>query len=248
MSDIVKTEAVVLSKINYGDTSLILSVFTESYGKMSVIIKGARNPRSKFGMTADPLNYVQMVIYKKDNRDLQLLSSVDIISHHPRIKEDLDKTQYALAILELIKKLTVENESNTKLFKGLVKILSQMESGREHPGFSYGRFYLFFLSELGYELQIDECGICKEVIGKLSGGFSFDTGIVCSDCYELHPGLYFLSAELLNHIFCLKSNISVNNISLELIKQTNIFLEKYTKAHIPDFSGIQTLNYYNNFK
>ncbi|MFO7524168.1 MAG: DNA repair protein RecO [Ignavibacteriaceae bacterium] len=248
MSEIVKTEAVVLSKINFRDTSLILSVYTEMYGKMTVIIKGGRNPRSRFGMTADPLNHVQMVIYKKDNRDIQLLSSADIISHYPRIKEDLDKTQYALAIMELIKKLTSENESNKKLFKGLVKILSQLESNREHPGISYERFFMFFLSELGYELQIYNCGFCKKEIGKQSGGFSFETGIVCSECHESHPGLYFLSAELLNHLFCLKNNISVNNIALDLIKQTNIFLERYTKAHIPDFSGVHTLSYYNNSK
>ena len=40
MSEIIKTEAVILSKMNYGDTSNILSVYTKDYGKLSVIIKG----------------------------------------------------------------------------------------------------------------------------------------------------------------------------------------------------------------
>jgi DNA repair protein RecO (recombination protein O) len=248
MSDIIKTEGIVLSKLNYGDTSLIISVYTESYGKMSVIIKGARNPKGKLGMIADPLNYVQMVIYKKDTRDLQLLSSVDIISHYPRIKEDLDKTQYALAILELVKRLTLDNETNKKLFKGLVKILSLIDSAKEHPGILFGRFYFFFLSELGYALQITKCGICETEIGKRSGGYTFETGFVCVNCFESHPQLNFVSAELLAYFFCLINNRTVQNISVDLIRQANIFLDRYTKNHIPDFTGIQSLNFYNNFK
>lgn len=247
MSEIIKTEAVVLSKLNYGDTSLIISVYTELYGRISVMIKGGRNPKSKMGMIAEPLNHVQIVVYKKDTRDIQFLSGIDLISHYPRIKDDLQKTQYALAIIELIKKLTVENEVNKKLFKGLTRILSLIDSDDEHPGVLFGRFYLFFLSELGYALQFSNCGICKKEIGKRSGGFNLDAGFVCAECYESHPGLNFASAELLNYFFCLNNKIRVNNISLDLIKQANIFLDKYSKHHIPDFTGIQSLSIFNNF-
>lgn len=245
MSDIVKTEAVVLSKVNYGDTSLIVSVYTEQYGKLSVIIKGGRNPKSKYGIIADTLNHIQLVLYKKDTRELQLLSSVDIISHFPRIKEDIEKTQYALAIAELIKRLTVENETNKRLFKGLTKILSLIDSEKEHPGVLFGRFYIFFLSELGYAIQISQCGICGGEIDKNSVGFSAETGFVCSNCFESHPGFSFISAELLYYFFCLINNITVKSISIDLIKQANIFLDRYTKHHIPDFSGLNSLNLFN---
>lgn len=247
MSEIIKSEAVVLSKLNYGDTSLIVSVYTELFGRMSVIIKGARNPKGKFGLIADTLNHIQIVVYKKDTRDLQLLSSADIISHFPKIKENLDKTQYALAIVELVKRLTVENETNKRIFKGLIRILSLINSSNENPAILYGRFYLFFLSELGYAVQIKECGICGNDIGNKSSGFSFETGFVCANCFDAHPGLNFISAELLHYFFCLINNKNVNNISIDLIKQANIFLDRYTKHHIPDFNGIQSLNFYNNF-
>ena len=119
MSEIVKTEAVVLSKMDYRDTSSILSVYTKDYGKISVILKGVRNPKSKKGFVAEPLNHLHIIIYRKDSRELQLLSSADLISHFPRIKEDLDRLKYSLAILELVKNLTPDNEVNTRLFNGL---------------------------------------------------------------------------------------------------------------------------------
>ncbi len=107
MSDIIKTEAVVLSKINYGDTSSIVSLYTESDGKLSAIVKGGRGPKSKIGKIIDPLNHLQVIIYKKTTRDVQILSDANLISHFVNIKEDLDATKYSFAIIELVKNLTV---------------------------------------------------------------------------------------------------------------------------------------------
>ncbi len=87
MSEIIKTEAVVLSKLNYGDSSLIVTLFTKEYGKLSAIIKGARNPKSKMGLVIDPLNHLQIILYKKDTRELQIISSAEILTYFPKIKD-----------------------------------------------------------------------------------------------------------------------------------------------------------------
>ena len=141
MSEIIKTEAVILSKMNYGDTSNILSVYTKDYGKLSVIIKGAKSSKSKSGLIADPPNLVQIVIYKKDTRDLQVLSSIDLISYFPKTKEDIERLKYSFAIIELVKKLTPENETNLRLFSGLSRILSLIDSSDENPKILFGRFF-----------------------------------------------------------------------------------------------------------
>jgi DNA repair protein RecO (recombination protein O) len=81
--------------MNYGDSSSIALLFTEDLGKISVIVKGARSPKSKYGKIVDPLNYLSVVLYKKETRDLQLLSGADIIEHYPAMKNDLNKLGYA---------------------------------------------------------------------------------------------------------------------------------------------------------
>ena len=43
MSEIIKTEAMVLTKMDYGDTSKIVSLYTKDFGKLSAIIKGGRS-------------------------------------------------------------------------------------------------------------------------------------------------------------------------------------------------------------
>lgn len=247
MSEIIKTEAIVLSKLNYGDTSLIISLFSESHGKLSAIIKGGRNPKSKMGSIADPLNHLEIIFYKKDTREIQFVSNAALISNHTKIKENLEKSSYSLAIIELIKKLTVDNETNVKLFKGVIKIFKLIEDEKEIPGILFGRFFIFFLSELGYELPTENCAICENKLNKARITVSYEQGFLCSDCSN-EPNTNFLAnAELLNYFFCLKNNISDKNMSLDLVNKANLFLERYTKSHIPDFAGIKSLKLFNNF-
>lgn len=245
MSEIIKTDAVVLSKLNYGDTSSIVTLYTQTDGKISVIVKGGRSPKSKIGKIIDPINHLQIIIYKKNTRDVQVLSDANLISHFVNLKEDLNALKYGFAIVELVKNLTAEHEDNQKLFKGLIKILNLINDRKENPAFLFGRFLLFFLSELGYELSIDKCFVCgKELNAKNTLGFDFNNGIMCSDCFESHSGVEALSAELFNLILCLKTNRLADKFKVELMDKFNFLMEQYLRFHITSFKGIQSLRIY----
>jgi DNA repair protein RecO (recombination protein O) len=245
MSEIIKTDAVVLSKLNYGDTSSIVSLYTETDGKISAIVKGGRSPKSKIGKIIDPINHLQVIIYKKNTRDVQILTDANLVAHFLNIKEDLDATKYGFAIIELVKNLTAEHEVNEKLFKGLIKILSLINDKKENPAFLFGRFLLFFLSELGYEISIDKCSLCgNNLKAKENIGFDFNSGLICSDCFESHPGLEGISAELFELIFCLKTNRLAEKFNVVLMDKFNLLIERYLKFHITDFKGIQSFQIY----
>ena len=160
MSEIIKTEAVVLNKIDYRDTSVIASLDTEDLGRISAILKGGRSPKSKTGRIVDPLNHLQIIIYKKDTRELQLLSDAEIISHFSKLKENLSALKYSYAVIELVQKLTAVDQQNKKTFKGIVRILSLLEKGEEKPEVLFGRFFIFLMKETGYDIQLQKCSIC----------------------------------------------------------------------------------------
>ena len=214
MSKIIKTEAVVLSKLNYGDSSSIVSLFTKEYGKISAMLKGGRNPKSKLSLIVDPINYLEIIFYNNPSRDLQILSSADIKAYFHKIKEDLDKLKYAHSVIELIKNLSVEHEVNKKLFSGIIRILELIGKGEENPAVSFGRFFLFFLKELGYEFQ---------------------PGINNIDNITINPELFL-------YFNCLKKNESPGNVSPDVINGAVTFLENYLKYHVSDFKGLQSLN------
>lgn len=243
MSEILKTEAVVLSKMDYRDTSNILSLYTKDFGKISVILKGGRSPKSKSGFIAEPLNYLQIIIYKKDNRELQFLSGLDLVSHYPRIKEDLEKLKYSLAILELIKKLTPEQETNIKLFNGITRILFLIDSSKESTKVTFGRFFLFFLKETGFEIQLKHCSSCQNTVnGNESFGYNYETGILCSRCISNFRIDFNLSQELFNYLLCLKQNKNADSFKNFTADKAIVFMERHIKFHFPDFKGVNSFH------
>ena len=242
MSEIIKTEAVVLSKLNYGDTSNIVTLYSKDYGKFSAIIKGGRSPKSKIGLIIEPLNHIQVIVYQKESRELQLISGADLISYFPQVREDFDKLKYSQSVIELLKKLTVDHEVNARLFKGVVRIISLFESSNEAPIILFSRFFLFFLTELGYGLQLDKCSICGRT--NLNGNelsYNYEFGIFCNDCKKKHLETGSISSELFNYLICLKGSKKIEIKSINTVEKAITFMEKHLMYHIPDFKGIQTL-------
>ena len=245
MSEIVKTEAIVLSKMNYGDSSSIASLFTEDLGKISVIVKGARSPKSKYGKIVDPLNYLAVVLYKKESREIQLLSQADIVEHYPNIKNDLSKLGYAYGVVELVKNLLADREVNKKIFKGMVKILSRLNSGEEKSEITFGRFFMFLLKETGYEIQIDSCALCGKQ--KFDGDvfYNFEKGLICGECKKTVVDNYDINLELFRYLNCLKTNESAETFSNLILRKAIVFMENHLKYHVPDFKGISSLKLFN---
>jgi DNA repair protein RecO (recombination protein O) len=248
MSEITKTEAVVLHKIKYGDTSIIVTLFTKDYGKMSAIVKGGRNPKSKLGLVVDAFNHLQIVFYQKESREVQLISSADIISHFPNLKSDLESLKYAQAVLELVKNLTAEHEVNLKLFNGVIRIFSLMDESKESAKVLFARFFIFFLSELGYQLQLETCSGCgKKELAKNELSYNYELGIFCTDCRMNIVESFCINAELFNVLICLKFNKTISNMSFNLVDNAISFMEKHLKHHVPDFKGIQSISLFNNY-
>ncbi len=242
MNEIVKTEAIVLSKLNYGDSSKIVSLYTNEFGKLSAIIKGGRNAKSKIGLVVDVLNHIQIILYKKDTREIQVISDASLLSPFLKIKDDFDKLKFAQAIIELLQKLTVEHEINHRLFRGVIRILALLNSSNEMPIILFGRFFIFFLEELGYAIQLDECSVCgKTNIYNKELSYNLEIGILCDECRHNHLESYVINPELFNYLNCLKFNKKIELTNVSVAEKSILFMEKYLMFHIPDFRGIQSL-------
>ena len=90
MSDIITSEAVVLRSMKYRETSKIVTFYTKEAGKISGIVKGARQSKNKYGSTLEPMSYVSLVFYQNEKRDLQMVSSCDWVKTFRYLMEDID--------------------------------------------------------------------------------------------------------------------------------------------------------------
>ena len=242
MSEIIKTQAIVLRRINFGDSSKIATFYSEDFGKISAIIKGARSPKSKTGFLIDTTNLLQIVLYKKETRDIQIVSDVDLIKSYSHIRDDYEKFKHASAILELLTNLTLENEQNKKLFEGTVKIFSLLDGAGDNPKLLFAKYFLFFLKEIGYELQFNNCSICRKPLNtELSVSYNYENGMICGECRKDRLIVYDFTKELFNLMLCLNSrnnNIPYGEKELDLIIQ---LLERFLMNNVNEFKGIKSL-------
>jgi len=242
MSQIEKTEGIVLSKLDYSDSSKIVSLYTEEFGKISAIVKGGRGKNSKVGLVVDPLNIVNFVLYNKAQREVQLISGAEMVFYPVHLHDDFDSMKYAYAVLELLKYLTVENEANQRLYKGSRKILQLMDAKQEPSEIIFLKYFLFILQETGFEIQMDACSIChKEIEKERVNGFNYEHGMLCYDCKNLYHTFLEIPMELFEQIYSLKVGKRLKSYNLPAMKKLIIALEKFLKFHVQGFSGIKSL-------
>jgi len=120
-----KTEGIILKRRDFGEADRILTVFTLSRGKISVLAKGVRRITSKRGGNVELLNRV--IIYLYQGKGMPILTEAESIETFSKIKEDLTLSIYAYHLIELIDKLTAENQENRVLYEHLVKVLKKLE-------------------------------------------------------------------------------------------------------------------------
>ena len=198
---IVKTEAIVLKRINYGDTSRIVSLLTKDYGRLSVIAKGARSPRSRLGPVLDTLNHLQVVLYRKEGKDLHLLSQCDLLSRFTRLTDDLHRLGCALSVLDLVSASSHYDEDSTILFGTALESLNAMDSGPD-PYSVLLYFQTRLLCILGFQPDFSCCTGCKAVVGlsgTKNGVFRLTAdGILCPTCKPAHSTWLGITQEALS--------------------------------------------------
>lgn len=153
---IITTEAIILHSRKYSDTSKILVAFTRDEGKVSLIAKGARNPKSKFGGCLEPLSFSSLTIYKKANKELHTLGKAEIITPLRRLTADYDKLTTALSIAEAVNLTQINETPHRELFDTVYAVLHALNDA-EHNNFSHIVWFQLRLAALmGFMVEMEE--------------------------------------------------------------------------------------------
>jgi DNA repair protein RecO (recombination protein O) len=249
MRTIEKTEAVVLRSMKYLESSKIVTLYTAEYGKLSVIAKGARQRKNKYGAALEPMTHLSAIVYRKDGRNLQVLGDCDIVHPFRRLMEDLDKMSVGLAVIELMNIVTHEEEKNSTLFALLVETLHHLDIATEPPSLLLYFFELHLSSILGFHPAFELCAGCgKNIRGH--GGVKNDLWVLMGSGGFLHEGCYRESGagyhlsvkafDLLLHLLDSPpgSVMEGNTRNKPVEDEVGRFLWTYMQYHIP---GIKLL-------
>ena len=83
-----KTEAIVLRGIRFGEADRVLHLYTPERGRVSAIAKGVRRAKSRFGGRLEPFFRLDLVLYE-GRSDLLTVTSAETLAGHPRLREDM---------------------------------------------------------------------------------------------------------------------------------------------------------------
>ncbi|HKO80616.1 MAG TPA: DNA repair protein RecO [Chitinophagaceae bacterium] len=113
------TKGIVLRTVKYGETSVIVTIFTELFGIQSYLVNGVRTASKKGSGKANlfqPTSILEMVVYHNELKQLQRIKEFRWSFLYQHILSDVRKNAVALFMVELLTKCLKQPESNPDLF------------------------------------------------------------------------------------------------------------------------------------
>ena len=174
---VLKQPTWILHQRPYRDTSSIIDIFTRDFGRVSIIAKGGRSPKSKFRGLLRPFFPIKLSWYSGKN--LGNLVEIDVVGKPYNLIGDSLLSAYYLN--ELILKFLVKDDPQVEIFDLYSRtILDLIETGDIAPVLR--KFELEFLKLIGYGLNLEfEAVTHLPVRDDLFYEYNPDIGLVISD-------------------------------------------------------------------
>jgi DNA repair protein RecO (recombination protein O) len=176
-----KTEALVLRSIRYGEADRILHLYTPRHGRLGAIAKGVRRARSRFGARLEPFFHVRIVLYE-GRSDLLTVTGVDTVDPNAGLRDRAETLDAAARACDALARLFDSAEAHPEVFTLLDNELALLSDDPVHARASNGlAFRLKLLLAAGILPQLASCVSCGEPDG-LSGFSPAAGGVVCGSC------------------------------------------------------------------
>lgn len=181
MAGPVKTEAVVLRSIRYGEADRILHVYTPMRGKLSAIAKGVRRSKSRFGGRLEPFFRLNLELHE-GRSDLMTVTGAETISAYATLRADERALDGAARACDSLGRVFDSGEPHPEVFNLLCSALAMLD---QEPQKATDEFQVAFRLKLllaaGFAPQLAACASCGEA-DELVGFSPAAGGVICASC------------------------------------------------------------------
>ncbi|MCY7288789.1 MAG: DNA repair protein RecO [Cryobacterium sp.] len=183
------TDAIVLHAVPYLESSRILRLATREAGVLSVVARGARSSKKRFGSAVDLFAEGQAQILVKPGRDLHALTTFDVTRSRVGLATDLGRFTAASALVECVMRV-VHDEAAPRVYQGVASGLDAIAEAAEADtvALTLGVFWRL-VSEVGFMPSLDRCAECHaEIRPEADARFSHAAGgVLCPLCAKMAP-------------------------------------------------------------
>jgi DNA repair protein RecO (recombination protein O) len=232
-----KTRGIVLRTIKYGDTSLIVSMFTELFGVQSYIVNGVRSskPKAAKGNLLQPGNILELVVYHNEIKNLQRISEFKLGYIYSAVHYNVVKNTVALYMIELLQKCLKQPEQHLDLYYFTENTLQLLDVSALPI---VANLPLYFTLKLGEHLGFRLNGRFSEYtpyLDLLEGTFS--------DLPPHHPDhLDPTSSELTDQLFQCTTVQHLADITMNKERRRKLLYAylDFFRLHLPDFTEMHS--------
>ena len=234
-----KTKGIVLRTVKYGETSLIVTIFTELFGLQSYLVNGVRAATKKGTPKAtffQPAAILDLVAYRNEFKNLQRLKEFRWAFLYQHILSDVKKNAVALFMVELLTKCLKQPEANAELFYFVEDALHHLDSANDTVTANFPLFFALHLAVFfGFRIA-DEYSENIHYLDLEEGRFVEDQP---KHSYYLQDR----EAAAVSHILKIMQPEELQEVVLnqEMRRRITHALEEYYVLHIPDFGTMRTL-------
>lgn len=216
-----RVEGIIIRSMDYGEGNKIVTLCTETHGKIGIFVRGAKKPKSRHGAMVQPFTYGEYS-FIRNGTGLGTLNQGEIIESNHKLREDVFLAAYAAYGCEMVDKALQENETGRFWFDQLKAFLSFLGEGRD-PVVLTTLFEMKILQATGYSPQVDACIFSGETEGKffLSPGLG---GILSERERRQDPAAFAISPGTLK-LLRLFSRLDIRRLG-------NIDVKDSTKAEL----------------
>lgn len=231
-----KTKGIVLRTVKYGDTSVIVTIFTELFGLQSYIVNGVRTSSKKTGGKAasfQPSAILDLVVYHNELKQINRIREFKWAHIFQHIFSDITKNAVAVFMIELLVKCLKQPEPDPELFNFAEDALIHLDHSEAGVTANFPLYFALHLPVFfGFRISTNP-GIYLDL---KEGEFT--------DTQPLHP--HFLEgkqAEITAQVLQVMQPSELAGIRLnqEFRRSLLFAYEKYYALHIPDFGSMKTL-------
>ncbi len=152
-----KTQGIVLTHYKYGESSLVVHIFTHELGMQSYLVNGVWKKNSKFRAALfQPLTILNMEVYFKQNKSMQRIKEVTLQQANHSILGNVSKSTTALFISELLHKSLRIESADSSIYSFLLKSIEKLEEENTNIGFFPIDFMRGYSVVLGIVPQLQE--------------------------------------------------------------------------------------------
>lgn len=120
------SEGIVLARKNYSEADRILIVYSEKFGKLGLLAKGVRRPKSRKRAHIEIFNRIKFSAVT--GKGLDIMTEADVIDSYTDIKKELKKVTVAYFFMEVAGRMTREGERHSDVYQCLKYYLERLKT------------------------------------------------------------------------------------------------------------------------